>query len=167
MISANVELFNATTYANLRLAHLPFCVEVYTGTMPSDDVFTNPDNHSGNDYSLDSIRSSLPEDCVRLGSLCFEADIIAEYAGNIVVLPLSDSVKEMEVESAGTATWFMLYTSTSSTTNQITSGASFSARQMLVGTVGDLSSGSDMEVPNSEVTLDRDFKFGDVTFNLV
>lgn len=171
MISTNVDFFRASTWSNMSITTVSFCLEVFSGPMPGDDVFENPDFFTTSHvFNIQPLRDSLPVECVRLGVLAFETNIVVEYVNDSnAVIPLSDSVRELLVEQDGTATWFMLYASTANvpTAQSLSASTTMQASQILVGTVGDIGSGADLEVPNSEVIATRDFKCGDVTFNLV
>ena len=168
MIRTNLEFFQVATRQGFSSTNLGLVLEIFSGTVPDDSAITNIDNHVGT-FALDLIRQDLPEDNERLGIMCFEPNIVAEYEGKSkVILPLSDSVRELFVEAEGTATWFLLYSSNQNTSPELVAKASnIRGYQLLKGTVGDLGSGADIEVPEASVSFDRDFKCGDVAFNLV
>ena len=167
MLDSNSAFFKAATKDSFLVTSHSVVIELYNGTMPDDALFLDETHHSSNRYTMDTLKAALNPDNTMLAGLGFETNIIAEYEGaDTIVFPLSDSVREFYVQSAGTATWFMMYIHQGSVTDPSTA-TGLVAPQILIGTVGDIGSGEDLELPSAEIAVDRDFKCSDVVINLV
>ena len=100
--------------------------------------------------------------------MAFETNIVAEYEGDDIIFTLSDSLREFSTEVDGIAAWFILAcTAGSYTEDSQFTDANMLANMLILGTVGDLGSGADLEIPNSEISASRTFKCGDLKFSIV
>lgn len=168
MLDSNSAFFKAMVSTGFDTPSQSFCIEIYDGTMP-DDAHILANQGALANYNVDELRNSFVGTSL-LGAMGFETSIIAEDLGDDnLVVPLSDSVRELVVSKAGTATWFMLYVAVGSigSGDDPTEVANLKAHQLLVGSVGTLGSGADLELPNAEIALDRDYKCSDINISLV
>lgn len=167
MLDSNEAFFRVATNQSFLTPSHSAVIELYSGTMPDDSIFLDEANYSNNTFDMDKIRAALNVDNTKLAGLGFEPAIIAEYEGkDRIVFPLSDSTREFHVYEAGTATWFMMHFYPGDV-NDPDPINSMKSSQVIIGTVGDLASGEDLELPGATVSLDRDFKSSDVVINLV
>lgn len=173
MIETNLEFFRKSNSNSLENISRSLVLEVYSGPIPDESFFEADKHVSSNYYSVTSIRQDLGdlEGVVRLGSMAFESSIIAEYIGYTgdLVLPLSDSIRELVIEGEGTASWFLMYMSTDNypEAGSSVSDTSILATMLILGSIGNLGSGADMELPDAEIVEDRTFKCGDLNFSVV
>lgn len=169
MLNSNVEFFKKTSETAMDANNTSFILDLFAGTAPTEAFIEGSEFLKSSRYDMVSIYGALSEEQSMLATISFESNIKAEYEGsNTVVLPFSDSTREMAVLAEGSATWFMLYRSTASFAgeNHI-DNTDLLATMIMIGSVGDLGSGSDIEIPNSAIALDRAFKCNDIKFNLV
>ena len=170
MLESNVEFFKQTNATALDATNTSFVLSLFSGDIPTDEYIEDTaKTYSNNYYDIIKIQAGLSEAQVHLASIAFEAAINAEYEGsNEVILPFSDSIREMSVLAEGTASWFLLYRAQSAfnADSHLDSNALYGPI-VILGSVGDLESGADLELPNSEVSLSRTFKCNDIKFSIV
>lgn len=169
MIETNIELFKETNDTALKSTNISFVLSIFSGTPPNDELIDASENRYSNNYSITRIQAAMTEDQAMLASLSFEHSICAEYEGmNDIILPFSDSIREMEVVAEGTASWFMLYRAQSSYagSNHLSAPLLYSPI-LIIGSVGDLGSGADLEIPGSVVATANTFKCNDIKFSVI
>lgn len=166
MLDSNSAFFRALTRLGFETTSYSTCINIYSGTVPTDEFIEQ--NVTGNLYDVKAITDSLPAESVLLGNLAFENSIVSEYEGNDhFVIPLSDSIREIAVKATGVATWFMLYSSNKLTNPDPSLETSINAYQIIIGTVGDIGSGADLELPESSLDLNKDYKCNDIVVSLI
>lgn len=164
MLASNPELFRLVTQANLE-TNTSMTMEIFNGTAPDDSIFQDPANYEGPAFDIDVLRTKLNVDNTRLAFISFENTLNANYlSATRFVFPFGDSARELQLEAEGTATWFMLYSA-----NEVDvpiNDTSTAAYQVFVGTVGDIGSGADLELPLAEISFSKDLKCSDLIVNL-
>lgn len=168
----NPAMFDKLTYEGFGLTNYNSVLYLFDGTFNHNDILEdvlNAASSQANGYDIAKVKSAIESAGSNVkGSFLFETSIIAERPNeNLIVFPLSRSAVEMVKYSEGAVTWF-LYARASSTVNQTkVEDGSYSAYQILVGSIGDIGSGSDMELPGAALSNDVDYKATDISINLV
>lgn len=166
MLDSNSAFFRAITASGFVTNGYSAGINIYSGDAPTDEFIEQ--HVSGNEYDIISMTNALPVSNTLLGTLGFESTINAEYEGDDhFVLPLSDSTREIVVKETGVASWFMLYSVPKALNDDPTSQSPLTALQIIVGTVGDLGSGADLELPESSLDINKDYKCNDITVSLI
>lgn len=166
MMDSNSAFFRALTYRGFVSNDRATCISIFSGTAPTEETIAS--FTSGDIYQVTSLLSAIEESSTLLANLTFEASITSEFLGDDnFVIPLSDSTRELIVKATGTASFFIMYAPLSNTVSLDPSESSgLSAYQILVGSVGSIGSGEDLELPDSEISLLKDYKCSDINVSL-
>lgn len=166
----NQAMFDATTYNYFGENRSYSALMLFDGTYSLDEFLGSAaSTSSGNFYLLPILQElAANTDCTMKGYMWFEQSLVARRPNeDTVVFPLSESRRELEKESEGAVTWFMYVRSYNSISNSDITGGSLTAQQIIVGSVGDIGSGADMEFPGAALSNDVDYKATDLTLKLV
>lgn len=172
MIRMNPTMFDQLTYSNFANTGLNSVMYVCDGVVDFDTIMEDVANaasgiHLG--YNFIDVRRALEAAGATFrGYFCFEPHLIARRPNeNLVVFPLSESRVEMVKDSEGAVSWFIFAVPTTSAAEPNASSGDFNAMQIFIGSIGDIGSGKDMEIPGAAVSNDVDYKATDLTFELV
>jgi hypothetical protein len=170
MININSAMFDQLTYNNFGSISYNGVMYVFDGTYDFDSIIEDESNTTGSFYNLGLILSDLEAaGAVRRGGIVFEKPLYARRPNeNTVVFPLSESTSELTKYSEGNVTWFMyIRTYASVDTEAKLETPTFTGYQLVVGSIGDIGSGADMEIPGAAISNDKDYKVTDLVLNLV
>jgi len=169
MMRMNPAMFDQVTYNDMGSNTYMSVLYVFDGEYNFDELIQSADKESASGYDFKKIYDEIIATGVNLvAQIGFETAIHAEKLNETTVqFPLSESVYEIEKLSENTATWFMFIPSHSAYSPAVVESKEFDASQIFVGSVGDIGSGKDMELPGSAFAADKDYKATDLEFKLV
>lgn len=165
----NPAMFDQVTYGNLGHRSYMSVLYIFDGTYDFDDLIQNADKEDAQGYDFEKIYNEISAAGITtVAQIAFESNIHAvKLNENTVKFPLSESVYEIEKLSENTATWFMFIPTNNSFSESVMQTKALTASQIFVGSVGDIGSGKDMELPGAAFAVDKDYKATDLEFKLV
>ena len=166
MLDSNSAFFRAITKLGFETNSYTTAISIFSGDQPTEEYIES--YVSPTQYDISSIIANLDPSSVLLGNIGFETQITSEYEGDDdFVIPLSDSLNEITVKASGTATWFLMYAIVKNVATDVSQTASLFSFQVILGTVGDLGSGADLELPESSLDINKDYKCSDIKISLI
>lgn len=169
MIRLNPAMFDQITYNNLGHTSFMNVLYVFDGAYDFDAIIQDAANSSATGYDLASIIAQINSAGSNVvGQVGFEIGIIAERLNETnIKFPLSESVYEIEKLSNNPAGWFMFAITNSGYSETSVQSKALTATQLFIGSVGDIGSGADMEIPGAAFDPNIDYKATDLEFELV
>lgn len=155
--------FIANTMRNTITTSSKFGIILLDGVMPTEEVLI--DKVNGTYYYMNTLAGKISGINSVKGVINYATDFRGEVDNNQFKLELAKRLEEFELLEVGAVTWFMAAYCTSAVTAAQMKTFSFEARQLIVGSVGAIGSGADMEIPLGAIAEDTTYKSNDIKFN--
>lgn len=164
----NQAAFDALTHEGFANNQFSDVLYLFDGTYNFDSIIMDDQNTIGGWYDIKKITDAIEAQGSSIkGGMYFETTLHARRPNeNTIVFPLSESTSELKQYSEGAVTWFMFIPSLVAINDGVLDSKAVKGSQVLVGSVGDIGSGADLEIPGATLSSSKDYKATDLVLTL-
>ncbi len=140
-------------------------VHFFSGAYPTDEEIQV--TLASTVYSMSLIQGVINANGgVQQGHITYASDIRSRHDATSIMMDLASRAEEISVHANDPISYFLMVYSNTSTSHATAKNLTYSAHQIMLGSVGDIASGKDMEIAGGLFAADTVFKINDIKFNI-